>query len=338
MQFALSVNRAAEIRRADLTKAVFMGREHKESAMKHRSQRAEAAGETPSSASMSDSLKNQSHINWLMLVVAALISGFGLLVTVPPLVNESLAPHWAWATPHMMLIIVLTLSMLALVGLWHQQQYLVVMRERLDQFRVDVETDAKKDSARLCALLDVTSLMAYDVGLESVIDRITDTCAGVFNCDHVSLMLFNERSETLVVRAVGGRLANPNVLGAQQKLGEGISGWAAERREALLLAQDSDPSDYPGLEFNSITISAAMVVPVVLNNELVGVININTQSKAVDYDENDLRALQMYAENVGACIHNAQNHDRMKRTIRELEVAVRTQDKKKSTPAHADSR
>jgi GAF domain-containing protein len=212
------------------------------------------------------------------------------------------------------------------------------VRERLDQFRADVEKNAKKDAVRLCALLDVTNLLAYDVGLESVIDRITETCAAVFNCDHVSLMLLNEHTETLAVRAVGGRLANLNALGAQQQLGDGISGWAAERREALLLAQDCAPADYPGLELNSLTISSAMIVPVVLNDELVGVININTQSTAVDYDESDLRALQMFAENVGACIRSAQNHDNMKRTIHELEAAIRTQDKKKTEPARTDSR
>jgi transcriptional regulator with GAF, ATPase, and Fis domain len=212
------------------------------------------------------------------------------------------------------------------------------LRERLDQFRAEAETNAKKDAVRLCALLDVTSLMAYDVGVESVIDRITETCAAVFNCDHVSLMLFNERSETLVVRAVAGEFANPNVLGAQQKLGEGISGWVADRREALLLAQGCDPADYPGLEFNSLTISAAMVVPIVLNDDLVGVININTLSEAVAYDEDDLRALQMFAENVGVCIRSAKNHDNMKRTIHELEAVIRTQDKKKTKPALADPR
>jgi putative methionine-R-sulfoxide reductase with GAF domain len=292
-------------------------------------------GERRSPESVARSLESQSHTNWLMLVVAGLISGFGVLVAVPPLVNPALAPHWAWATPHIMLIIVLTLSMLALVGLWHQQRYLAVMRERLDLFRVEIETDAKKDSVRLCALLDVTNLMAYDAGLEGVVDRITDTCASVFNCDHVSLMLYNERSETLVVRSVGGRLVNLSALGAQQKIGEGIAGWAAEKREALLLGQECDPTDYPGLQLNSLTIASAMVVPVVLNDELVGVINVGTQSKAFDYDVNDLRALQMFAENVGACIRSGQTYDTMRRTIHELEVAVRTQDKHTTAPAES---
>jgi len=100
--------------------------------LKEHDQRANASTNAGRQApeSMADSVESQSHVNWWMLLVAGLISGFGVLVTVPPLVKPSLAPHWAWATPHFALIIVLTLSMLALVGLWHQQRYLGLMRER----------------------------------------------------------------------------------------------------------------------------------------------------------------------------------------------------------------
>jgi len=259
-----------------------------------------------------------------MLIIAGVVSMFGLLVTVPPMVNEALAPHWVWATPHVFLIILLTLSMLALIGLWHQQRYLSIIQERLEQSREDVEATAKKNSIRLCALLDVTQVMEDEAGVETVVDRITETCADVFNCDQVSLMFYDEASESLIVRAVGGPLANRNAVGAQQRIGEGISGWAAERREGLLLGQGFDAARYPGLEFSSATIFAAMVVPIVLSDVLVGVVNVSTQSSGVDYDADDFHALVVFAENVGACIRNAQSRDHMKHKIRELETALRT--------------
>ena len=275
-------------------------------------------------------------LNRLMLITAGTVSGFGLLITVPPLVNTTLAADWRWVTPPMVVIVLLSLSALALTGLLRQRRYLTTFHQSLERSREELEAIARENSARLCALLDVTQMMADDSGLESVIDRITETCAEVFDCDHVSLM-FNEGNEHLVVRSVGGRLANLKALGAQQKLGVGISGWAAQRREPLLLAQGCNLADYPGLKLNSPTISAAMVAPIVLNDVLVGVLNVNTQSKNVDYGEDEFRALQVFAENVGACIRNAQNHDGMKQTIRELKTILRTTDAKKAALAGAYS-
>jgi transcriptional regulator with GAF, ATPase, and Fis domain len=277
-------------------------------------------------------------MNWFMLIIAGAISGFGLLIVAPPLVNKELAPHWAWATPHLVLIILLSLSMLALVGLAHQQRYLGIIRGRLEQSRAHVEARATKNAVRLYALLDVSQVLADNTGVESVFDRITETCADVFNCDQVSLMFYNEDRQELIVRSVSGPAANLDTLGAQRKLGEGISGWAAKRREALLLGQGCSLADYPDLELNSPDISAAMVVPIVLSEVLVGVINISSRSKGVDYDEDDFRALQVFAENVGACIRQAQDHERMKQTIRQLESALQAKGAAGDVLAFADYR
>lgn len=267
-------------------------------------------------------LNHEFKVNGFMLITAAVLTFFGLLVVVPPMVNHQLAPYWSWATPYTVVIVFLLLSMLALVGLWHQQRYLLFIGERLEQSRVEVEARAKKRMVRLYALLDASRIMAEDEGLEDAYDHIAETCSEVFNCDQVSFMSFCAESEQLVVRAVSGPLADRTLLGAQQKLGHGIAGWAAERREPLLLEQGCDSSAYPGLELHSPNITAAMVVPIILNSVLVGIINVSTLSRGVDYDRDDFRALQVFAENVGSCIRHAQKQDEMRDTIRELKAAL----------------
>ena len=79
-----------------------------------------------------------------------------------------------------------------------------------------------------------------------------------------------------------------------------------------------------------------MVVPIILNQSLVGVINVSTESASTDYDEDDFRALQMFAENVGACIRNAQSHDHMKQTIRDLRSSLETISQKGTVLAVAE--
>jgi GAF domain-containing protein len=62
-----------------------------------------------------------------------------------------------------------------------------------------------------------------------------------------------------------------------------------------------------------------MVVPIVLDDVLVGVINVSTDSSAVNYDSDEFQALQAFAQNIGACIRHAQKLDNMKQRIQELE-------------------
>lgn len=219
----------------------------------------------------------------------------------------------------MIVLVTLLLLLLVLALLLRERRHLVLIRNRIQRFQIENEARVEKSVACLYALLDITAVMPDETGLESVFDHAAETCAGVFTCDLVSLMLFHAESEELVVRSVSGPSPKRDMLGAHRRLGEGISGWAAKRREALLLARGCDLSHYPGLRLNSPAISAAMVVPIVLDDVLFGVINVSSESSTVDYDRSDFRALQAFAQNVGVCIRHAQTLDSMKRRMREIE-------------------
>jgi signal transduction protein with GAF and PtsI domain len=114
-------------------------------------------------------------------------------------------------------------------------------------------------------------------------------------------------------------------MGARLKLGEGIAGWAAKKGQALLIGSDFDPAKYPELELRNATLASAMVVPIVLRDELVGVLNVSTRSHKTSYDNDDLRSLQVFAENVGSCIRHAEQATWMRQTIRNLQETVKAQ-------------
>jgi signal transduction protein with GAF and PtsI domain len=68
-----------------------------------------------------------------------------------------------------------------------------------------------------------------------------------------------------------------------------------------------------------------MVVPIILRDELVGVLNVSTRSRKTIYDENDLKTLQVFAENVGACIRHTEQASWMRQTIRNLQESIKAQ-------------
>ncbi|MCK4235588.1 MAG: GAF domain-containing protein, partial [Candidatus Krumholzibacteria bacterium] len=109
-----------------------------------------------------------------------------------------------------------------------------------------------------------------------------------------------------------------------------IAGWAAEHREALLLGHQDDFGKYPGLKLNDPSIISAMVVPIIVRDELVGVINITALSKDVLYNEEDLRALQVFAENAGTCIRHTEQANWLRTLVPNLQKAEQERDKQKS--------
>jgi GAF domain-containing protein len=76
----------------------------------------------------------------------------------------------------------------------------------------------------------------------------------------------------------------------------------------------------------------AMVVPIKVRDELVGVLNVGSASAETSYDDEDLQSLQVFSENAGTCIRHAQQAQWMRNTIQQLQSQL--QATRKSQPAH----
>lgn len=277
------------------------------------------------SQSVKRDLERQSFLNWSLLVIAFLIIALGVLTVVPPVMNERLASLWPRPKPQTVLIIVWCLALFTLTALADQRRHLVMLRSRFDQAQNDEAARAKKITQRMFALLSVSRMLGSWSDLQKVFDSVAEMCVDAFNSHLTSLMIFDGDTQELVVRAVSGQTVPSSMMGARLKLGEGIAGWAARQGQALLIGPDFDSSKYPELELKNATLSSAMVVPIILRDELVGVLNVSTRSRKTVYDDNDLRTLQVFAENVGACIRHTEQASWMRQTIRNLQEAIKVQ-------------
>jgi putative methionine-R-sulfoxide reductase with GAF domain len=122
----------------------------------------------------------------------------------------------------------------------------------------------------------------------------------------------------LVVRAAQGHEDVSRVLGSEKEIGEGVAGWVAKNKMSLILGRAGEPTEHPELSLMSPSLSGAIVVPIILREELVGVINIGSRASGVEYNVDDLQALTVFAENAGACIRHAEQAEWMRKTIASL--------------------
>ncbi len=270
---------------------------------------------TPSGAEIR--IDRGSYVSWSLIVIVVLLLGVSLLSVLPPFLNSRLASSWIFSKPQMLVIAGLTLTLMLLAGLAHQMRYLNALHLQFEQARKSERERAERHTVRLYALLNMGRVMVAQSDLQTVFDSITKLCCDAFKCDRASLMLFDPEADMLEVRAVSGTKVPEGVLGHRQPVGIGIAGWVAQRREPLLVTP-SLPF-IQGIELSKKEVCGAMVVPIILRDELVGVINVSTRSKDVEFDNDDMRALQAFAENVGAAIRHAEQAEWMRATIRKLQ-------------------
>ena len=285
------------------------------------------------SQSVRSGLRRQKYLNWSLLVIAFLIIALGALTVAPPIVSERLAASWPWPKPQMVLIVVLCLALLVLTGLAHQRRYIALLRTQFERSQIEETARAKRHTQRLFALLNVSKVLGSSSDLQQVFDAVVGLCVEAFSCHQASLMMFDQDTQDLVVRAVAGQSVPSTMLGVRLKLGEGIAGWAAKTGQALRIGSDFDPAAHPELALKNMALTSALVVPIVLRDELIGVLNVSTRSRKTTYDDDDLKALQVFAENVGSCVRHAEQASWMRQTIRNLQETVKTQRKQTARAA-----
>lgn len=262
------------------------------------------------------SFERQSMRNWYMLATVCAASTIGLLLAVMPVLRAPLQGFWPGARTDIALITGFGgLTVLLVLYLTIQQLKVTRMRHRVQAVENAVGERQKQDAIRMHALLNVTRMMGAISDPLRLFQGITSTCLEVFDCQQASLMLLSADGDRLEMKAASGHVNEDELRDVSQPVGQGIAGYVATHREPVLLGADVDPDTYPGLQLGSRGISAAMVVPIIVRDELVGVLNISSRSRGAVYSEEDLQALEVFAINAGICIHHAERTEWMRQTI-----------------------
>jgi len=253
-----------------------------------------------------------------MLAGVLLVSTIGLAAAIPPLLGERVASPWPWIKTDFVLLVGLSLIVIAFVGyLTQQQRRVIAIHRELTILREESDKRIRQHTARLFALSNISHMISVETNLQNIFDRITRMCIETFNCYRASLMCYDADTNDLTVRSVGGH-SDTSILNLRQRVGEGIAGYAAQRREPILLSDPADYARYPGLQLKDPSLTSAMVVPIIVRDELVGVLNVSSRSRDVVYDENDLLALQGFASSAGACIRHTEHVNWMRRMVPQL--------------------
>lgn len=261
--------------------------------------------------------ENLSWRNWTLLVVVLLVSAAGLVVALPPLASERVQAFWPWPRTVFALLVAYSILILTAVTFLTVQQRRIAGMERRN--REEMEARSRRGMSRLCALLSVSAIMENQNDLQGIFDCITRMSVDTFECEQASLMLLDKRAGRLEVRSAFGHADPSQLIGRTRAIGEGVAGWVAAHRKALLLRGHADGGCPPDLHLACPEISAAMIVPIIVRDELVGVISVSTRASDAKLADEDLHALQVFALNAGTCIRHTEQVVWMREVIRARE-------------------
>ena len=140
-------------------------------------------------------------------------------------------------------------------------------------------------------------------GFHDVLQRVVDFASALVKCD--SCLIYVLEGDELVLRA--SKSPHPDVVNRLKlRVGQGITGWVAEHREPVAVAEKAaqDPRFQFFHELPEDSYEAFLSVPLLCRGRIVGVINLQHRQHHV-YRRREIRAISTIGFLVGAEIELA---------------------------------
>jgi len=172
-------------------------------------------------------------------------------------------------------------------------------------------------AAALERLWQVGQSLSQSLALSETLDRIVQAAHDLLRADVAALTLWDEAAQCLTLVAQKGGEVLP--LRRTLRLGEGVMGTVAATRHPLIV---NDYQAFPQRLLEATTTTAAMHVPLLLKDQLIGTLGVAVSEVGRTFTAEDLQLLELLAPPAAIALENARLHEQMSRYARELEQKV----------------
>src|SRR5579862_1770623 len=161
-------------------------------------------------------------------------------------------------------------------------------------------------------LLDVADVLATSLDLETTVSRVAEVVRKVIDYEIFAILLLYEKTQELRFRFQVGY--PPDFTERRIKVGEGVTGQAAQLRQAILIEDVTKDSRYiEGVP----NVRSELAIPLITKNRVIGVIDLEAREPGYFTEEHE-RVLTLVASRMAAGIENAQLYARISKQARIL--------------------
>jgi phosphoserine phosphatase RsbU/P len=170
-------------------------------------------------------------------------------------------------------------------------------------------------------LLEVADVVNTTLDLDTTLRRVAELVRKVIDYEIFAILLLNEKAQELRIRF---QVGHPREIADRMriKVGQGVTGVAAQRREAVLVDDVSQDTRYISAVPD---VRSELAVPLIIKNRLIGVIDIESYEPN-KFTEENMRLLTLIASRMAIGIENARLYTRTTKQARTLvllnEIAV----------------
>lgn len=162
--------------------------------------------------------------------------------------------------------------------------------------------ELEKSLAENRRLLDLTEKIALTTAFPDLLRATLQAVHDVVKGDTGSLMLFDDMTGELKIKAAFGL---PKEAGTYRvELGQGISGWVAQNKKALLV---KDLPDYIKPLASRSDLVSAISVPMIAGDFLVGVVNIGSRDPKISFSSKDIKLTVRLLRQAAISIRNSKD-------------------------------
>jgi sigma-B regulation protein RsbU (phosphoserine phosphatase) len=163
-------------------------------------------------------------------------------------------------------------------------------------------------------LMRLANALNTTLDLQTLMHRTADLVRAVIDYKIFAILLLNERTNDLRMRFQIGH--TPEAERLRIRMGHGVVGQAAERRESVLLEDVQHAESYISANPD---VRSELAVPLIVKNRVIGVIDL--QSEQIGYFQPEhQRLLELTASRVAQAIENARLYTRVARQAQTLAV------------------
>jgi signal transduction protein with GAF and PtsI domain len=171
---------------------------------------------------------------------------------------------------------------------------------------------------RIKALSKISQAITSDLYLEDILKLIVVVTAQTMQSNICSLLLVDEKTNQLVIRATQS-ISEEYIKKGPLKIGEGIAGKVAQENKPIIIKDVTKEKEYKHRDIaKKEGLCSLLCVPMTVKGKVIGVINCYT-NKPHDFTETEIDLLTTIANQAAVAIENTELMVKSKVIQEELE-------------------
>jgi signal transduction histidine kinase/putative methionine-R-sulfoxide reductase with GAF domain len=168
-------------------------------------------------------------------------------------------------------------------------------------------------------LQSITRIANSTLDLDETLQQIIEVIKAKLHIDGCSIYLADENFQFLDLKASSG-LPQDTSQFIRLEIGKGITGWVAQHKTTLALSDaHNDPRFVYFPEIEEEKFKSMLSVPILINEQCIGVVNIHTMEQR-DFTDLEILIMETIASQMSGCIRNAMLYSNSQMLLKEQTI------------------